>query len=104
FDDVLGLGPDALVTRNTFFGTDRASGGAFELLTINLWAFGPDGRFARVEVFDADRDAGALARFDELPTASSAGFENAATRLGARVRDAWAARDLERVAALFPPG
>jgi hypothetical protein len=43
----------------------------------------------RVEVFDADRDAEALARFDELTvnSATIARIENAATQCGDRITD-----------------
>jgi hypothetical protein len=78
---------------------------------LTLWAFGADGHVTRVEVFDADREAEALARFDELgPSAEgpatpsrAARIENAATRYSARFMDAWGARDWERVAALHAP-
>ncbi|MGH7895900.1 MAG: nuclear transport factor 2 family protein [Candidatus Binatia bacterium] len=104
-DEVLSLQPNALLVRRTHCGTDRAGGGAYERPFIHLCVFGPDGLTARNEFFDADRDAEALARFDELVTAPRAvRFENAATRCGDRFRDAWEARDWERVAAGFAPG
>src|SRR5262249_37410924 len=112
FDDVLGLRTDALVCRTTSSGTDRAGGGAFEGEMLTLWAFGADGRWTRVEVFDGDHETEALARFDELgqssaeppPTASRAArIENAATRLLDRFVAAWAAHDWERVAAGHTP-
>jgi hypothetical protein len=65
-DDVLGLRPGACLVRRTHLGTDRAGGGPYERLYLMLCAFGPDGRFSRLEWFDIDRDAEALARFDEL--------------------------------------
>jgi hypothetical protein len=70
-DDVLALQPDALLMRRTHFGTDRVGGGAYERQFLNLWTFGTDGRATRTEWFDADRDAEALARWDELTTTSS---------------------------------
>src|SRR5262249_52960845 len=52
-----------------------------------------------------DRDADAIARFDELTTAAQdVPFESAATRFLDRFRDAWDARDWDRVAACFAPG
>src|SRR5262249_48272510 len=68
FEDVLGLRTDALVCRTTYFGTDRAGGGTFEGEMLTLWAFGADGRWTRVEVFDVDHATEALARFDGLAT------------------------------------
>src|SRR5262249_604649 len=112
FDDVLGLRTDALVCRTTSSGTDRAGGGAFEGEMLTLWAFGADGRWTRVEVFDGDHETEALARFDELgqssaeppPTASRAArIETAATRLVDRFVAAWAAHDWERVVEALAP-
>jgi ketosteroid isomerase-like protein len=104
-DDVLALRPDGFVLRWTNFGTDRAGGGAYERPYLWLGVFGPDGLATRIELFEPDREAEALARFEELPTASRpTRFENAATRLGDRLRAACAARDWGRFAALFPPG
>ena len=58
------------------------------------------------EWFDPDRDAEALARFDELtaePPAPAVRFENAVTRLEDALQRAWEARDWEAFAALYPP-
>src|SRR5262249_25109268 len=112
-DDILALRADAFLVRIMIFGTDRASGGAFERPYLGLWAFRTDGLITRWEQFDVDRDAEALARFDELgpssaevPTTVSraARIETAATRFGDRVMEAWEARDWERVAAAYAPG
>jgi hypothetical protein len=112
FDDVLALRPDAFVVPVTWFGTERANGGPFELQTINLWVFGADGLNTRVEVFDTDRVADALARFDELVSGSPGvpatgsrvpGIENAATLAFQRAFDALQARDREGFAANFAP-
>jgi SnoaL-like domain len=112
-EDVLGLRSDACLVRRTFFGVVRASGGAFERQFIMLWFFGTDGLLSRWEFYDADRDAEALARFDELvgsdDAASAAArspthFANAATRAVLRLSDAAAAREWGRFAALFPAG
>src|SRR5262249_34310206 len=65
-DDVLASRPDALLLSRSYRGSDRASGGTYEYETLDLIAFGADGRVARVEVFDRERPAEALARFDEL--------------------------------------
>jgi hypothetical protein len=112
-DDVLGVRFDTLLLRLTNFGTLRASGGACERPFLVLYVFGPDGLLSRLEYFDPDRDAEALARFDALvPGAAdepaivspAVRFENAATRLGDRFEEAWEARDWERVAAMHAPG
>jgi hypothetical protein len=85
-DDVLRLSADALLILGTEAGTDARSGGRYE--------------------------QSYLARFDELrqsgaagppPTARSASIENAAARSVDRFREAWEARDWERVAALHAP-
>src|SRR5262249_48510737 len=119
-DDVLGQRTDALLVSWTNVGIDRGSGGAFERPFVILWVFGPDGRVTRNEMWDADRGAAALARFDELfpspsaalgtssaenlvPVSPAARIENAVTRLGDRFAAAWAARDWEGIAALFAP-
>src|SRR5262249_40131048 len=81
---------------------------------------GTDGRATRVEAFDDDREAEALARFDELgdPSVPPVGkgrieegslrtgvrIENAATRRVDRLLDAWAAHDWEGIAATFAQG
>jgi hypothetical protein len=94
-------------------GTDRAGGGSWDGQPLVLWAFGADGYLTRVEVFDTDHDAEALARFDELvsrsaevPTTASrpARIETAAARWVDRTMAAWEARDWERVAAAYAPG
>jgi hypothetical protein len=66
FDDIVALRPDALLVRWTNSGTLRATGGTYERRLLLLWVFGPDGLVTYMEQFDADRDAEALARFDEL--------------------------------------
>jgi ketosteroid isomerase-like protein len=118
--DVLALQSGALLTRITFSGTDRASGGAFERQLIQLLVFGSDGLLTRLEQFDSDRDAEALARFDELvpspslalgtssaeslvPVSPAVRIENAVTRLNDQFATAWAARDWARIGALFAP-
>jgi hypothetical protein len=100
-DDVLALRPDALLVRRSYFGADRASGGAYENEVLALFAFGGDGLLTRVEVFEPDRHAEALARFDELTAAPPpARIQNAATLAMQRSLEAWQARDWERFAAL----
>ena len=71
--------------------------GAWEKPGLVLWILGSDGLVARIETFDADRAAEALARFDEVSAEPPAmRFANAATRsLGEFVR-AWDARDAEK--------
>src|SRR5262249_39332764 len=65
-DDIIDLCPDALLVRRMNFGTVRASGGAYERQFILLSLFGTDGLVSHWEFFDPDREAEALARFDEL--------------------------------------
>ena len=104
-EDVLALRPDMLLQHGVNFGTERASGGAYETHILQLWVFGADGRLMLLEEFDPDREAEALARFDELGPAEGPTIVmrigNAATRTAALVDAAWAAHDWERFAALF---
>src|SRR5438094_2864931 len=80
-DDILALRSDALLERGTHSGTDRASGGSSERHLCHLCVFGADGLIARLEQFDTEREAEALARFDELTAAPAAvRFENTASR------------------------
>src|SRR5207249_8213672 len=104
-DEILDLRSNALLVRQTNVGTARAGGGVFERTFLFLRVFGADGLVTRLEQFDVDREDEALARFDEL-TAEPAmpRFVNAETRRNDRLREAWAARDWERVAACFGPG
>src|SRR5439155_9022655 len=85
-DDVLALRSDALLVRWTTSGTLRVSGGAFERNLFMLWVFGADGLLTRWEQFDTDREAEALARFDEL-TAESPTARFAATSRVAKKRE-----------------
>jgi len=80
-DDILALDGNAMVACVTFVGTARESGGSFENRTCNLYRFGDDGRLARVDCYEAELAAEALARFAELAPASAASdhFTNAAT-------------------------
>ena len=68
--EVLALEPDAFLVRRTWFGIERVSGAAYENLTLQLFTFRADG-LTRAEVFDAEREAEALARFDELTNAAT---------------------------------
>src|SRR5262249_38024785 len=104
-DDILALRTEGLLVRRTAFGTDRASGGSYERPYIVLEVFGDEGLLTQMELFDSEHDAEALAGFDEVTAASQAvSFENAATRLLDRFRDAWETRDWERVAGCLAPG
>ncbi len=107
--DILALGSNALLTRRLHSGIERVGGGAYERPFLVLFATDADGRLARAEWFDADREAEALARFDALV----AGTEpkrpvrrrvrpNAATALQERFEAALAARDFDGVAAVIP--
>ena len=104
-DDVLELRSDALLMRWTNFGIERAGGGSYERHFLWLGSFGADGLLTRIELFEGDHDAEALARFDELTAEPPARLiENAATRQADQVSAAWAARDWKRLAQLFPAG
>jgi hypothetical protein len=114
-EDILELRPDALLGGVTNFGTDRASGGPFERNLCVLWIFGADGLVSRWDQFDADREAEALARFDELTGEIEAMVlpparpvrrvrANAATANAARRDAAFAARDIDALGALLPDG
>ena len=111
-EDVLALSADGLLRRTTEAGTVRASGGTFENSIWILSIFGPDGRQSRIELFDAGREADALARYDALvglpvePTASAPSdphFGNAATCTLDRFVRASAARDWQALADCFAP-
>jgi len=71
-DELLALRSDALLTRWTHSGTDRASGGVYERPFLMLYVFASDGRVLRIENFDVERREEALARFDEVTEPSSA--------------------------------
>src|SRR5262249_19555866 len=98
-DDILDLRADAFLVRRTHFGTDRAGGGAYDRQFLARMVFGADGLMTHGELFDSDREAEALARFDELavePTAEPVQRRvraNAATAHVARVSASIAARD-----------
>lgn len=106
-EDLLAFTPFVHLCRRTFGGTIRASGGAFENVYLAVETFDQDGHCARMELFEPEEEAAALARFDEL-VGSCAGaakheeaehpFANAATRAVARVEHATAARDWESLA------
>jgi hypothetical protein len=93
----------------------RAGGGAYERPLLQLRIFGPDGRVTYIEQVDAEQEAEALARFDELtaeieatslPPAQPARRvrANAAIANAARFEAAIAARDVDAVAAHMADG
>src|SRR5262249_54675884 len=107
-DDVLDLRSDAFFLGRTHVGTDRASGGTYERPYLWVAVFGTDGLVTRSEIFDADRDEQALARFDELtglPAPARPSRRrvrpNAASDHAARVNAAMAARDGDALSTLF---
>jgi len=116
-DDVLGLSADALLRRTTTSGKGRASGGTFDISSLGLSVFGPDGRHARFELFDIGHEAEALARFDELVEAGGglangrAGaaplpvspFANSAWRSLDRTIRCFKARDWDGMTATYAP-
>ncbi len=109
-DDILALGPDALLVEATFSGTARDSGGAFENRVLELWSFHADGRLLVGETFEAEQREAALARFDALaggaaparPPAADP-FANRATRLLEEMADATARQDWTALSRLFAP-
>jgi len=104
-DDVVGLRSDAFLVRWTNLGTSRASGGAFERQYLQLFVFGSDGLATRMEWFDADGDAEALARFDELAAGPAAErFANTASRLVDASLRAMERRDWDALVALHAQG
>ena len=72
--------PSALLIRRMHSGTERVGGGAYERPFLVLFATDADGRLARAEWFDADREAEALARFDALIDVGSLPFEREVRR------------------------
>lgn len=108
--DVVRLEPSGLLMRGTMSGTGRASGGAFELHSLAIFLFGPDGLLTRYEIFEPDAEAAAHARFDALYAAPTASLSppirrrlrpNAASALAARFAAAFATGDADAVAALW---
>ena len=103
-DDVLALSVDALLARWTTFGTARAGGGAYERRLLWLGVVDAGGLVTRFELFDAGREAEALARFDELvaprpgPRVARRVRSNAATASAARRDAAIRVRDLDALA------
>ncbi|MEO6028521.1 MAG: adenylate/guanylate cyclase domain-containing protein, partial [Candidatus Binatia bacterium] len=110
-DEILRLTRDAMLLRRANRGTDRRSGGAYEREFLELAVTNGEGLCARVEWFDVDHEAEALARFDAL-TASAAPKPsvqrrlrpNAATRGGERFWAAIGARDDAAVGDVFAEG
>ncbi len=103
-DDVLALEPDTLLVRQTYFGNERTTGGFFDHLLLVLFAFGADGLLTRAELWEPDREAEALARFEELaaPAAySQSRFANAATGTAGPVIACMVAHDWQRFEQLF---
>lgn len=107
-EEVFALTPDAFLVRRTWSGILRAGGGTYESRHLCLFAFGADGLLARVEVFEADAEDEALARFDALaggarPTRrrvrpnAAAEHEARAEAIHAQDGDALAALTAERV-------
>jgi hypothetical protein len=64
--DVLALTNDALLMRWLTSGVDAESGGELEWAFLRLFVFDDDGQVARYELFDDEREAEALARFEKL--------------------------------------
>jgi len=98
-DNVLALSADAFVGKGATTGTLRDGGGAFERSLCMLMTFDADGLITRLEQFDGDREADALARFDALAAGATALAPlrriraNRATAVGGRFAAATDARD-----------
>ena len=106
--DVLALTPDGLLLRWLVTGVGREGGGAFEWAFLRLFVFDRDGRVARYELFEDDREAEALARFDALvgghtPDLGAHPFDNAASRADRLLFDRFNARDWPAIEALAAP-
>jgi class 3 adenylate cyclase/ketosteroid isomerase-like protein len=101
---VLALRADALLARWSHAGIDRTSGGAYEVPFLLLWTLGADGLATHWETFDPEREAEALARFDELAgEAQGSPFENAAWRAVQKFERSWRERDWDGVLATYDP-
>ncbi|HXK25279.1 MAG TPA: nuclear transport factor 2 family protein [Myxococcota bacterium] len=100
--DVGAVRPDALLFARSTRGRDSRTGGEFEVQLLQVIALGADGRVSRIEWFDLEREADALARFDAFMAPRGAPHRrvrpNAATsfvkRLDASAKDAVALRGL----------
>ena len=83
----------------------RATGGAFEGRFLVLNVFDGNGQLVQTEMFDPDREADALARFDELtaepPRPARRVRPNAATSNVDRMHDAILARNADAISALL---
>src|SRR5262249_51490904 len=109
-EDILGLTPDACLVRWRNWGTDGATGGAFETTYLMLAVFGPDGLMVRNEYFAPDHEDEAVARFDELVTEPAAVHPvqrrvrpNAATARAARLDAAIAPQDADAASCVVAP-
>ena len=102
--DVMAVCPTALLVARTTRGRDIRSGGEFEVQILQLIALGPDGRVSRIEWFEPEREADALARFDAVAAEPTPRFENAASRAQAGFERAWRARDWDAIVEHFAPG
>ena len=103
YEDVFAAAADVLVVRMAFFGTARDSGGPFENRICVVLTYDADGRVAANDVYEAEQDAAALARFDALtlPSARRRLRPNAATAVMGRLEAAFSARDLAAIDALL---
>jgi hypothetical protein len=107
-DDVLDVRPDGFLAQTSERGRDRTTGGSFEGQWLVLYQMRGDGRVAHIEMFDVDRAADALARFDALSATSARPTRrvrpNAATAHLALHDAAIAARDRDALASGYAEG
>jgi class 3 adenylate cyclase len=96
--DVLALSHEALLLRWQASGVGLESGGAFEWAFLRLFVFDTGGRVARYEVFEPDREAEALARFDAL-VAAEAPQRPVRRRVRANAASAHTGRQMAAIAA-----
>src|SRR5205085_4220994 len=54
--DILALTADGILTRETFWGTERSAGGAFENVMLMVTLYGADGLLERAELFEPDQE------------------------------------------------
>jgi class 3 adenylate cyclase len=99
-EDVIDLRQNRVLLRVVATGTLREGGGYYQREMLILDDVGPDGLIDRIEYWEGDQVAEALARFDALAGATTAPtFENLAVRALAEEDRRFEARDWEGLVA-----